>query len=719
MSNVQRINLGPESAPLEQGRSAHGRWRVAFQRAAKPEESDLIPAALAILQDSDRLVFAITEGAAAAWLAERLADHLWKQESANGNWPENLRGWLADSAQRQDAPEGRTGFICGRLERGIAGGRIYLAWLGLNGVRLLKRSDLSVALDTAIGAGEGWSREHGTEPEGMALHAYRGSLFGLDRLVVVSSGATPLYDDLPDLPTLDLQNALEDWSTEAQHDLAVFDLRLNPVLSSPNSVSASYRWVSSELCELYWHPSPNATVYRVEESASADFRQTHLLAELTDSRQVSYRFSPPASGQRYYRVIPFNQGVPGDPSIPVSPMPMIVNTPVIQPVEWSTDGGYYLHWTMVVQATSYEVQASESSDFVPHESSIIYRGERPESYLTYTDTPPRLYFRVRAINVLYAPNAPSGWSEPVRSPSRLDTPHFTRVSQKRIEWESVPGARQYAVRVTARDQAEEEGETVLTRETRCGVADQSATYTVRALRHPDDERTASEWSDPVTMSPPVELPPARLPDLRAIRWTLVSAAVVALLFGVVLGLLGLQAYQESNATSTPTPFPQEILQVTYSAATLNARNATAMQITADFVQGATATAAGWTQTPTPTQTPNPTLTVQAEFESRLTGTAVMWTETPIPSETPNLTETIDTAFVNGLTATASVWTETPTPTDTLTPTDTPDHAATMDTEFISRLTATAVMWTETPIPTNTPRPTNTPSLPRQLRQRIR
>jgi hypothetical protein len=672
MSNVQRIHLGPESAPLEQGRSAHGRWRVAFQRAGRCRIAPT-PAALEIVQDADRLVFALCEGAAAAFLTERLADHLWTRESANGDWPENLRAWLADPEQTRDAPDGRTGFICGRLERSIAGGRIYLAWLGLNGVRLLKRGDEPVTLDTVIDRGETWTRVHGPEPEGMALHAYRGSLFGLDRLVVVSTGAAPLYDDLPDLSSIELQQSLEDWSAESEHDLTLFDLRLNPVLTSPNSVMVGYRWVSADLCELYWQPSPNATFFRIEEATTLSFSDPRLLAELTDPRQVQYRFSPPASGSRYYRVIPYNQGVPGEPSEPVSPTPMILTSPVMQPVEWSMDGGYALHWTAVPQATSYEVQASESPDFAPHETQVTYRGERPETYLTYTDVPPRLYFRVRSINVLYAPNAPSAWSEPVRSPIRLETPHFTRVSQKRLEWEPVSGARQYVVRVVPRDQDEEQGEELFTRETRSGVADQAAIYRVRALRHPDDLRTASEWSDPVTISPPEELPPPRLPDLRAIRWTLVGAALVALAFGVALGLIGLQAYQDANATSTPTPFPQEILQVTYSAATVNARYATAIQITADFVQGQTVTAAGFTQTPTPTETPNASLTVQAEFENRLTATAAVWTETPTPTRTPNLTGTMQAEFEDRLTATAAQWTETPTPTDT------PDLAETIDT----------------------------------------
>ncbi len=244
MNNVQRIHLGPDSAPLQQGRSTHGRWRVAFQRAeVVPEDSGPLPAALVIIQDAERLAFAMTEGDAAAYLAEHLADHLWTRDSANGDWPETLRVWLTDTSQWADAPDGRTGFICGRLERSIAGGRIYLAWLGMNGVRLLKRTDVPVKLDIVIDEGETWTRTYGPEPVGMGLHAYRGSLFGLDRLAILSGGADPLYDELPDLTGPDLQQALEDWSADSFRDLALFDLRLNPVLTSPNSVTVGYRWV--------------------------------------------------------------------------------------------------------------------------------------------------------------------------------------------------------------------------------------------------------------------------------------------------------------------------------------------------------------------------------------------------------------------------------------------------------------------------------------------
>jgi hypothetical protein len=729
MSNVERIHLGPETRPLEQGRGAHGRWRIAYQRAeAIPEGGSPVPAALDIVQDAERLVFAMTEGPAAVFLSEQLAEYLWTRESADGEWPLNLREWLADTSRWHDAPAGRTAFICGRLERAVAGGRIYLAWLGMSGVRLMDRADMGIALDTVIGPGEGWTRENGPEPVGMALHAYRGGLFGLERLAVLSPGASVFSADLPDLSATDLQQALEDWSAEAEHDLVLFDLRLNPVLSEPTRVSLNYRWISPELCMLFWQPSPNVTAYRIEEAPALDFVDATLVAELTDGRQVLYRFSPPASSTRYYRVIPLNQGVPGTPSEPICPTPVVLAAPILEPVQWSVDGGYYLHWTPIPQATGYEVQTSDDAEFDVHHSEIIYRGEIPETYLT-PDTPPNYYYRVRAINVLYAPHLPSSWSQPARSPARLNTPTFTRVTQQRIEWDAVPGARQYVVHVTALGEDESKGEDVFTVEPVCAVADQPATYRVRAVRYPGDERTASDWSDPVAVSPPDASKVRSKPDLHMVVPLLIGAAVVALLVGVGLGLIGLQAYQNANATATRTPIPQALIDATNAAATLNVRHATAVdqletavRATGSFIRDQTATAAAWTQTPTatatftPSSTPNLTETVEIAFNSGLTATAAQWTATPsptatfTPSGTPNLTGTVEMAFSSGLTATAAHWTQTPIPTATFTPSGTPNLTGTMEMAFSRGLTATAAQWTPTPTATATFTPSGTPNL---------
>ena len=70
MTRNQRLHLGSNSIPLQQGRSAHGRWRAAYRRAGA---DDSVPAAFDMYEDAARLAFALAEGPAAEVLAPRLA----------------------------------------------------------------------------------------------------------------------------------------------------------------------------------------------------------------------------------------------------------------------------------------------------------------------------------------------------------------------------------------------------------------------------------------------------------------------------------------------------------------------------------------------------------------------------------------------------------------------------------------------------------------------
>lgn len=741
MSSVQRIHLGPDTTPIAQGRSAHGRWRYAYQQTDQPpEEGAPRRARLFIIHDFDRLVFALAEGPAAEYLGEHLSEYLWTNESAGADWPQELRDWLADTPRWVAAPPGRTGFVCGRLERNLPGGRIYLAWLGMSGVRIVDRIGDPVTLDTVISADEAWTPKRGPEPVGMALHAYRGSLFGLDRLMIFTDAAEPVGDELPDLANPELRRALEDWGGEAERDLVVFDLRLNPVLTEPNSVMLSYRWVSSDLCELSWIPSASATAYRIEEAGSPVFDDAALVAELTDTRQTRYELSPPATSARYYRVVPLNQGVPGAPSDPVSPTPITLTTPLLDPVAWSGDGGYFLRWTPIAQATSYEVQSSPSPNFEEHDSQIIYRGALAETFLT-PDTPPNLYYRVRAINVLYAPQMPSSWSAAQRAPLRLDTPRFIEVTQKRIAWDPVPGARQYVIRVTALGQPDTEGEDLLTTETAIPAADQPATYRVCAFRKPGDQRTASEWSDVITLSPPRGLDTGqRVPDARMIGPLLIGAALVALIVGAVLGWVGLDVIQDYNATATYTPIPQAMIDATATADTINIANATQVAVRATVIARLTQTSVALSSNNATLSAQNTVLDVQnatLNAQNQSLGSAnenlsgqnetlgvqnatliaqnsalgdnnqsLISSLFAVSNENQSLQLTIEAQVEAEVaaTGTAAAWTATPTPSDT------PDLTQTVEAAVAGNLTATAAQWTPTAIPSITPTPSNTPDL---------
>ncbi len=780
MTTAQHLHLGPDAHPVEQGRLTHGRWRAAFfpaRPAPLPEDSgpgEALPpepaqAALHVVHDPERLAFALAEGPAADPLARHAAEFLWRHESITADWPVSVRDWLADREAWHGLPSGPTSILCGRLERDATGGFIFLAWLGTNGVILLDRHGTAVELDTILAEGEYWTPEHGPEPAGMGLHAYRGGLFGLDRLLVFSAGASPFGAELPNLSSAEIQHALEDWAEGAPSHLVFFDLSLNPVLTAPREIAVNYRWVSADSCLMFWQPSPNATGYRIEQASSPAFEDPVLIAELTDSRQIQYRLSPPVGSPAYYRVIPLNQNVPGTPSAPFSPTPITLAAPILEPIEWAPGGGYVLRWTALPLATSYEVQVSAVPDFDPHSSMVIYRGEASELHLP-GDSPVSQYYRVRAVNALYAPQMPSPWSSAQRSPARLDRPVFTQVSPGRIEWNPVPGARQYVIEVSDPTDPESEPETITTQQPLCLPAEQPAAYRVRAVRHPEDPRTASEWSEQITLA----AQPSRtsLLDGRFAIPALVIGTAVALLLGVALGLLGLSAYQNANATDTPSPFPQSALRETQQAATaaigyatqariqgtraaqgiadtrllaatstaiarenlaLQAANTTAAQVMALTLEAElTRThipSATPTITLTPSITPNLTETIETAFSAGLTATAAGWTATPsptatfTPSITPNLTETIDAAFSAGLTATAAEWTATPTatwtptptatftPTATDTPLPTPDVNATLNVLVIERLTATALQWTATPTPTSTitPSATRTPT----------
>ncbi|MBP8972330.1 MAG: hypothetical protein KBH93_00530 [Anaerolineae bacterium] len=641
MTTIQRLFLGREASAFEQGHSLHGRWRAAYQRAAAPDDKRT-PAAFALTQDAARLVFVLAEGPAAAILAETLADRLWALEQVGDDWPAPLVAWLGDGALWRDAPAGPACFAAGRLDRQQPVGAVALAWLGCAGVRLLDRALLQVEAEHPAVPEGTWSPEGGIAPDSAALGWQRGSLFGLDRLVIVSNGAAPLAADLPDMATADVRQALLDWSAESARDLVLFDLHLAPVVSQPSAVALTYRWIAPELCELCWNPSPNATAYRLEVSAAPDFASPTLLAELTDGRQIVYRFSPPPGRITYYRVVPLDQGVAGPPSEVICPLPLAITAPVLLPPSWSPDGGPALRWTPIPQATGYEVQESTSERFESSETIIVYRGEQPGCDLP-PETPAGRFYRVRALNTLYAPETPSPWSAPVQAPAHLDTPVFTHVTSERLAWTPVAGAHAYVLHITPQGQDEGQGEDITITEPSSAIAHVHATYRVRALRAPGDMRSASEWSAPATVAPP-RAAGGLAPNSRPVAPLIIGAALVALLVGAALGVVGLRAYQDANATATPNA------------------TATGAAVRAAFAAELTATADAFTATPSPTPTASPT-------------------RTPAPSVTPNSAAThqaVRAAFAAELTATAAAFTATPSPTPTASPTRTPMPSATPD-----------------------------------------
>ncbi|MGQ9851676.1 MAG: hypothetical protein ACUVSU_16670, partial [Aggregatilineaceae bacterium] len=688
MTSMQRLVLGDTEFAFHSGQSAHGRWRTGYARAV----ASSLPTALALTLDAGRFVFVLAEGGAALAFARQACDYLWTLDAIGDDWPAPLVARLEARTHWQDLPAGPWRFVAGRLDRQLPISFLSLAWLGLPPARLLDRALTAIDLGTDESDSEAlWSPQDGPVT---GLRAYRGSLFGMERLLLLSPGADILAAGLPDLSNARLEQALQDWRADATRDLVVLDIRLSPALAAPSAVMLTCRWVAPDLCELRWNPSPNATGYRLETAPTPDFAAPELLAELTDGRQIRYQFSPPPDRPVFIRAVPLNQGVAGAASQPVCPLPLTLIAPLLQSVRWSADGGYTLTWTPIPQATGYEVQEAPGERFEASEATIVYRGDRPECRLPL-GTPPGHFYRVRAINALYAPTAPSPWSDPVPAPARLDTPVFTEVTDDHLAWTSVPGAQSYLLRVVPLGADERQGEEMPVSEPSSAVAHAPATYRVRALRQAHDLLTASEWSAPVTVAPAAypTAPPAR-PSAPLI----LGVALVALLVGAALGLMGLRAYQDANATATPTPLPQEAIAATFEVATLAADRATqvvaletAMQRTLD---------AEMTRTHQPSATPSPTLT---------------FTSTYPPSPTPNATATRDAiiaAFAADLTHTAAAFTATPTPSATLTPSPTPNATATRDAiiaAFAADLTHTAAAFTATPTPSATLTPSPTPN----------
>ncbi len=659
MTPLRQLLLGSSDFAFERGQSVHGHWRAGYARAA----GSAVPAALALTLDAARLVFVLAEGPAALDFAGRLGEALWTLEEVGDEWPVPLVTWLDNGTRWNGISPEAVRFVAGRIDRQPPVSFLNLVWLGLSPARLLDRALSPVDLGAREPLPEAhWSAQRGVVPDLTALGAYRSSLFGMERLLLLSSGAQRLADDLPDLTHAQLQQALQDWRAEASGDLIALDIRLAPVLTTPSAVTLSCRWVAPDLVELRWNPAPNATGYRLETSAGPDFATPELLAELTDGRQIRYIFSPPPEQRLYIRVVPLNQGDAGLPSVPVCPLPLTLVAPVLGPVRWAADGGYLLHWTPVPHANSYEVQAAPGERFEVGETTIVYRGERPECRLPL-GTPPGHFYRVRAINALYAPAAPSPWSEAVQAPARLDTPVFTEVTHERLAWTPVAGAQSYQVQIVPLDLTGQQGEEVNVNEPCSAVLRVPATYRVRALRQTGDPLTASEWSVPVTVAPVAVSPAAFVaPSARSFAPVIIGAALVALLVGAALGIGGLRVYQSANATRTPTPVPAEAVAATQQVATQAAERGTqvaalemAMQRTLDAEMTRT-----HQPSPTPSATPTPTAT-------------------RTPSATPNATATrnaIVAAFAADLTRTAAAFTVTPTPTATQTPSRTPTSAPT-------------------------------------------
>jgi hypothetical protein len=278
----------------------------------------------------------------------------------------------------------------------------------------------------------------------------------------------------------------------------------------PNTVSVGYQWVSPEQVELAWKPSPNATAYRLEEASSPGVEDATLLADLTDGRQVHYEFSPPSTGARYYRVTPLNQGVPGAPSEPINPTPLVLNPPTMRPVQWSSDGGYYVRWTPIPQATATKAQTSDEPDF-PRTGRLSIAAAAVSRSIR---RPIAITARGDQCLLRHSPSPWSGRSDPRRGSIRRPLPASRRNGSNGSRCQ-----RQYVIRAKC-SVTTKAGRGFFTRNRRAAWR-VGATYRVR-MRHPDDAPPANGR----TTSPRKNLPGG---DPRpGAAWVLLGVALVAL-----------------------------------------------------------------------------------------------------------------------------------------------------------------------------------------------
>jgi len=138
-----------------------------------------------------------------------------------------------------------------------------------------------VELDVQIGEDEGWTAEKGPEPEGWRSMRIVGACSDLERLIVLTTAASALFTDLPDMASPELESALEDWARNPNRTLPCMICGCTPF--SPSRTASLWITVGSRRTRWNWSGSPpECDAYRIEESSSPDFSETTVLAELTD-----------------------------------------------------------------------------------------------------------------------------------------------------------------------------------------------------------------------------------------------------------------------------------------------------------------------------------------------------------------------------------------------------------------------------------------------------
>ncbi len=498
---TETVKLDVSGQEIIQTETPHGILRTML----RPAQSDTANmAALQIRYDDLRLGFVLTIGAYADALSDALTDVLWERFPTVEDTPEQfvvpLREYLQGEARQLADDDSPHGFVVGAFSREVTTGRTWLAWLGTSGIHVLNRSARAIAVAKGLVAGEGWSPRSGLAPGENAIHAELLTTNALSRVVAFTNVLRPMVDELPYLGRATIQRIADAQATDVP--AVFFDLRTIPVTAAPDQVSVFYRWENAAQATLFWTGGENASGYRIEQATTATFHDPVLLAELTDARQRIYTVQPSPDEDTFYRVMPINDGVAGQPSAPIIVTPVPLVAPIIENIDWQQNGGVQVTWTAIVQANYYELESSPDADFDSPETAIVYRGE-DNTFATPSNFPTGWYFRVRSMNAYFAPRIPSFWSPTRRAPGQLATPQFTTIQPDVLTWNAVPAARSYELRKftgKAADGQSEREEIIAIAETALTLEDETpAVYQVRAVLEPGDEYSASQWSHPAAL----------------------------------------------------------------------------------------------------------------------------------------------------------------------------------------------------------------------------
>ena len=730
----QDIVLDITGSPVQQQSTPHGMLRSLLQPVSNHTDAQI-----GIRHDDEHMVFAVVSGKQADTLCKHYLDwqwdHLPKDIINSQIFSDQLFEYLNGPAKSIGNGDDTHTLVVGIISRKFEQGKILLGWVGTSGLRLYNIQRESLPLDVGLFPGEGWSPKFGIFPAEARPHVHDARLNTIDRLIVYAPALLKLVDELPFLGRVALQRVAEAQSDKK--NVYLLDFKPTQVMPRPTGIVLNYRWESPTKVNLSWTGSEDATGFNIEESPSPSFIDVSTLAELTDHRQRVYTVIPPSDRDVYYRVVPINKNVRGEPSTPVIVTPVPIVPPLIEEITWNQEGVIRVQWSDVPQADTYELEFSPSQDFDSAQTAIVYRGASTYCEVENEEQPAGWYFRVRSRNNHFMPELPSIWSGVKRAPHRLATPTFMTVSPDIVSWTPIDGADSYQVR---RQTATLDEIIALVHEPKFTPNDElTAVYEIRAIRREGDENTASNWSSAITLGgyilddedtesnlrvgsdtlpvrPQTRIKPqakaqANTP-MRQAMW-LIGIAALMLLVGLAIGLLTAPQLGV-GANPTDTPLADVDVQATLAQNMLNEENAIARATLSSDLNRVNIAATENTNQLNNLQTRNANLRgvngeltdTQASLEAEI---GILNTEATAYSESLSTLEAEQVSVVNAQSGTIDA--------QNMLATGQANEQSTLQADVLSLEETVEALENPSPTPTLTPSPTVPPVFGKQMSTR--